>query len=97
MKIPRFQVVARDVPPAVAAARLGLSEERFSAVLQNLIQRGFPSPDPDTGNFDLHAIDRWCNARHVHLFGADAAMRAKDAGTVAKGRIEAMRNGGSAS
>jgi hypothetical protein len=97
MKTPRFRVDPRDVPADVAATRLGLSEERFTAVLPHLIDRGFPRADPDTGNFDLLAIDRWCNARHNHLFGKDAAMLAKDAGTVAKDRIEAMRNGGSAS
>ncbi len=33
----------------------------FHEKLPNLIARGFPPPDPDTGNFDLHAIDRWCD------------------------------------
>jgi hypothetical protein len=63
----------------------------FTAALPNLIERGFPKADPDTGNFDLRAIDRWCDARHAHLFDNGAAMEARDAGTVAKDRIEAMR------
>ena len=62
--------------------------------LPNLIERGFPRADPDTGNFDLHAIDRWCDARHVHLFGKGTEMEARDAGTVAKDRIELMRAAG---
>jgi hypothetical protein len=37
------------------------------------------------------AIDRWCDARHAHLFGSGTAMQARDAGTVAKDRIAKMR------
>lgn len=50
-----------DVPPAVAARRLGLSLEQFQDALPDLQRRTppFPSPDPTTGNFDLDAIDRW--------------------------------------
>jgi hypothetical protein len=90
----KFKVVPRDIPAEQAARRLGLSLADFSVKLQNLIARGFPVPDPDTGNFDLHAIDRWCDARHHHLFGDAAAMKARDAREVARGRIEALRNGG---
>ncbi len=70
--------------------------EDFRAKLPNLIARGFPSPDPDTGNFDLHAIERWCDARHGNLFGTGSTMQARDAanGTVVKDRITAMRAGG---
>jgi hypothetical protein len=39
------------------------------------------------------AIDRWCDARHAHLFGGAAAMQARDASAVARDRIEAMRRG----
>jgi hypothetical protein len=88
---PRFRVDPRDVPPEAAAKRLGKTLADFMAALPNLIERGFPRPDPDTGNFDLYAIDRWCDARHAHLFGQDVAMGAKDARTVVKGRIAAMR------
>jgi hypothetical protein len=64
------------------------------AKLPNLLARGFPAADPDTGNFDLEAIDRWCDARHPHLFGAsDAEIGARDASTVAADRIAAMRRG----
>jgi len=85
-----FRVEPRDVPIEMAARRLGKSEAEFDAVLPNLIARGFPKPDPDTGNFDLVAIDKWCDARHAYLFG-NASMQARDASTVAKDRIEAMR------
>lgn len=60
----RFQVDPRDVPPDKAARRLGLTLERFLALLPRLLSRGFPPSDPDTGNYDLDAIDRWRAARH---------------------------------
>ena len=89
----RFRVEPRDVPADVAAKRLGKSRADFDAALPNLIARGFPKPDPDTGNFDLHAIDRWCDARNAHLFGAPV-LQARDAGSVVKDRIASMRGGG---
>jgi hypothetical protein len=95
-KLMRFRVESRDVPTEVIARRLGMSLEEFGAALPNLIARGFPQPDPDTLNFDLVAADRWCDARHPHLFDASAQMRARDASTVAKSRIEAMRKAGKA-
>ena len=87
----RFHVEPRDVPPEIAARRLGKTLAEFSAALPHLLARGFPKADPDTGNFDLEAINRWCDARHPHLFGS--SMQAFDAGQVAKDRIARMRGG----
>jgi len=42
-----------------------------------LFRRGFPRPDPTTGNFDLVAIDRWMNGRHSSTC-ADKARDARD-------------------
>jgi len=92
----RFRVEPRDVPEEMAARRLGKTLAEFKAALPNLHARGFPAPDPDTGNFDLHAIDRWCDARHAHLFGGSATMQARDAGAVAGDRIAKMRKGAAA-
>jgi len=89
----RFRVEPRDVPPEQAARRLGKTLVEFNAALPRLLDRGFPKPDPDTGNFDIHAIDRWCDARHAHLFGDASPMQARDASTVARDRIAAMRKG----
>jgi hypothetical protein len=89
----RFRIEPRDVPAEAAARRLGLTLDEFNGKFPNLIARGFPGPDPDTGNFDMQAIDRWCNARHPHLFSDAAGMQARDASTVARARIEAMRTG----
>ncbi len=89
----RFRVDPRDVPAEMAARRLGKSLADFNVALPNLLARGFPAADPDTGNYDMQAIDRWCDARHAHLFGAGTEMQARDAGTVAKERIARMRQG----
>jgi hypothetical protein len=59
----RFTVEPRDVPPTKAARRLHLTLEEFRAKLPELLKRGFPAPDPTTGNYYLPAIDRWMAAR----------------------------------
>jgi hypothetical protein len=59
----RFRIEPRDVPPEVAARRLGKTFAEFNAALPGLVARGFPQADPTTGNFDLAAIDRWCARR----------------------------------
>jgi hypothetical protein len=87
----RFHVASRDVPPQHAARRLGMTLDRFEAILPSLIERGFPRADPDTGNYDLAAIERWCDARHPHLFAA--TIGAQGGSTVALDRIAAARAG----
>lgn len=93
MSARRSQIDPRDVPAAIAARRLGITEEAFARALPNLVARGFPKQDPDTTNFDLAAIDRWCDARHPHLFGGGVEMGARDARTVVSDRIAMMRAG----
>jgi hypothetical protein len=87
----RYRVEPRDVPREIAARRLGKSITEFDRALPNLAARGFPAADPDTGNFDLVAIDRWCDARHPHLFGGSATMQARDASAVVQDRIAQMK------
>ena len=60
----RYRVDPRDLPPEKAARRLHLTLARFNELLPNLIKRGFPESDPDTGMFDLDAIDLWRKSRH---------------------------------
>ncbi len=60
----RYRVDPRDVPSEKAARRLHLTLARFNELLPNLIKRRFPEPDPDTGMFDLDAIDLWRKSRH---------------------------------
>ena len=65
----RFKVDPGDIPPEKAARRLHLTIEKFKDVLPRLMARGFPAPDPDTGNFGLDAIDQWRKLRTPGLFG----------------------------
>ena len=62
----RFSVVPRDVPAAKATRRLHLTLNEFEEMKDELFRRGFPRPDPTTGNFDLVEIDRWMDGRHHH-------------------------------
>jgi hypothetical protein len=59
----RFPVDPRDVAPEKAARRLGLTLTEFERLKDELFERGFPKPDPTTGNYDLRAIDLWMDAR----------------------------------
>ncbi|MGY3482329.1 hypothetical protein ACVW1C_000212 [Bradyrhizobium sp. USDA 4011] len=59
----RFRVDPGDVPPEKAARRLHLTLDRFNELLPNLLKRGFPPADPDTGMFDLDQIDEWRKLR----------------------------------
>ncbi len=93
MSSPRFRVQPGDVPASAAAQRMGLTVEAFYVALPNLIARGFPKADPDTGNFDIDAMDAWRRARHPHLFTGRAEFGARDASTVAQDRIAIMRGG----
>jgi hypothetical protein len=81
----RFRIEPRDVPREAAARRIGLTPAELDIQYANLIARGFPAFDPDTGN--------WCDARHPHLFGNSAVMRARDANTVVRDRIEELKAG----
>jgi hypothetical protein len=89
----RFRVQPGDVPPSAAAQRMGMTVEAFTAALPNLVSRGFPKADPDTGNFDLDAIDAWRRLRHPHLYtGVSVEMGARDASSVVQDRIAALRS-----
>jgi hypothetical protein len=61
----RYRVDPGDVPPGKAARRLHLTLDEFTTRLPNLLARGFPPADPDTGMFDLDAIDLWRRRRHA--------------------------------
>jgi hypothetical protein len=65
----RHKVEPGDVPPEKAARRLYLTLGEFQKKLPDLIERGFPPPDPTTGNFDLDAIDLWRRTRNPRLYG----------------------------
>ncbi|MFG1371542.1 hypothetical protein V5F32_05135 [Xanthobacter oligotrophicus] len=73
----RFPVEPRDIPPDKAARRLHLSLPEFEAARPRLERRGFPPPDPDTGMYDLKAIDAWMD-RRSHLTAPAAARDARE-------------------
>lgn len=92
----RFKVGPGDVPPEVAARRLGLTLKAFTEKLDELHRRGFPLPDPTTGNYDLDAIDAWRKARNPQLFGQPSLTRqpaARDARAVVSDRLARIRGG----
>jgi hypothetical protein len=60
-----------DCPPIAAARALWLTLEAFEEKLPDLIARGFPAPDPTTGNFDMDAITAWRRLRNKQLFPSD--------------------------
>lgn len=80
----RFQVQPRDVPPVKAARRLHLTLAEFERKRDELFLRGFPRPDPTTGNFDLVKIDRWMDDRDALPARSD---RPRDAREVLNGRF----------
>lgn len=77
------------MPADKAARRLGLTLAGFEEVKERLFAHGFPRPDPDTGLYDLKAIDDWMDRRS----GLTSNTAARDASTVVKARLEAMRGG----
>jgi hypothetical protein len=91
----RFHVDPGDVPPVVAARRMGMTLEAFNEKLEELRGRGFPAPDPTTGNYDLHAIDAWRKARYPHLFPTQLtpAPTAHDAKAVVRARLREVSGG----
>lgn len=84
-----------DCPPAAAARVLWLSLEDFTAKLPELQLRGFPAPDPTTGNFDMDAITAWRRSRYPHLFAdrLTPATAARDAKDVVAERVARIRSG----
>lgn len=65
----RHRVDPGDVPAEKAARRLHLTLDRFNELLPKLTARGFPAADPDTGYYDLDAIDMWRKRRNPKIFG----------------------------
>lgn len=84
-----------DCPPIAAARALWLTLEQFEEKLPALRKRGFPAPDPDTGNFDMDAITAWRKLRHPQVFGAQLTPlpAARDARDVVRQRLAGNRDG----
>ena len=65
------------------------SSSGLNLLLPRLMSRGFPPSDPDTGNYDLEAIDAWRAARHRRLL--PSVSNTEHAAGVVKARLGAMR------
>lgn len=85
----RFRVDPRGVPAEKAARRLGITAAHFAEVLPSLHRRHFPRADPDTGNYDLKAIDAWLDA----AAGLVTEPSASDAEAGFDDRLRAFREG----
>lgn len=85
----RFAVEPRCIPVDKAARRLHMTVPEFEAVRPRLEARRFPMPDPDTGMYDLAAIDAWLDAQS----GLRPVQKASDPVAGAMARIEEMRRG----
>ena len=66
-QMPRASMQPRDIPFRITAKLMSVDDKTFAEILPSLLARGFPAPDPDTGNFDRVALNKWCDARHPHL------------------------------
>ena len=88
----RYAVHPRDVPPEKAARRLHLTLAAFDLVREELHARGFPSPDPTTGMYDLVAIDAWMD-RRSGLADLTVNDGPRNAEAVSRDRIERLRHG----
>lgn len=86
----RFAVEPRCIPVEKAARRLHMTVCEFQAVRPRLESRRFPQPDPDTGMYDLAAIDAWLDAQS----GLRSLERAADPAAAAMARIGEMRRNG---
>lgn len=85
-----------DCPPNAAAREMWLTLEQFNEKLPELLKRGFPAPDPTTGNYDMDAIKQWRKQRHPHLYGTQptTAATARNAGDVVFERLGRLRRSG---
>ena len=88
----RFRVDPRDVPAEKAARRLGLTLDAFSQAREELFARGFPRPDPTTGNYDLVAINTWMDGRS-NIQELTGAAKPRNAGDVFTERAARLNNG----
>ena len=85
----RFPIDPRDVMAAKAARRLGLTEQEFDSIKERLFARGFPRPDPDTGLYDLKAIEEWMDRRS----NLTSPRQPRDAASGFASRLEGIRGG----
>ncbi len=86
----RYRIDPRDITPTKAARRLGLTLAEFNDQIKSLFARGFPGPDPTTGNYDLKAIELWQDARSGCVCPCPVEPKARDAQDVFAERIRRL-------
>jgi len=89
----RVRIEPGDIHPDAAARRMGLTRAEFEAALSRLLARGFPRADPDTGMYDLAAIDTWRRRRHPEIFNLTASGDPRDAKALMAERIARIGGG----
>lgn len=89
----RYRIDPRDLPPEKVARRLHLTKERFEELLPDLRARGFPVPDPTTGNFDGKAIEAWMDRRSGLSLDLTSAKPARNAEEVFGDRARRILHG----
>ena len=85
-----------DCPPIAAARALWLTLEKFEEQLPALRARGFPGPDPTTGNFDMDAINAWRRLRNPQVYSSQQLTPrsvARDARDVVRERLAGVQDG----
>jgi hypothetical protein len=85
-----------DVPPSVAARRLGLTLEAFHEKLPELEAHGFPPARRVTGNYCLEAIDAWRLASYPQTSGNPLTLvqPARDVHGTVRDRLTRIRGSG---
>ena len=89
----RYKIAPRDIAPGKAARLLGLTLVAFERCKDDLFARGFPRPDPTTGNYDSRAIEAWQNARSGLGESLTAGPKARDAADGFAERVASLRDG----
>jgi hypothetical protein len=75
---------------------LGLGPEEFKLKLVDLLARGFPAPDPTTGNYCFEAMQKWLRAQHPRQFPDENRLTpatARDAKDVVRARLAGGQSG----
>ncbi len=75
-----------DGPEQDAAKMMGMPLAEFRKKLPRLLSRAFPPADPDTGKFDLDAINEWRRQRFPNVFPVVTNSPTRSLATALQGR-----------
>jgi hypothetical protein len=83
-------IIVGDATPAQMVRSLAIDLADFQRLRLELEARGFPRPDPTTGNYDMDAVHAWRRFRNPHLFGLTPVPGARNSEDVFGERLEAL-------